>query len=206
MAVGRTRFFLPPLTAAIALSCGVFIGASAQTAPAKKHPALSYAEAQLAREQERQHNYYDGLAKNEVESARVKAAQLRAQAAEKPMQRYVPSDSRYIPPQATKPGYYPGNYPGKSPVYVSQDLEYAKMKEDMAREKEERLKKTADEKAAGLKQSLDNMQSQMKESHVPGAAVAKQEGSNLFVRYYGPSPNSKPYEVHAAAARIVPHE
>ncbi|MBU6451840.1 MAG: hypothetical protein KGS72_08695 [Cyanobacteria bacterium REEB67] len=176
-------------------------------APAQKNTAQTYAEAQLAREKERQRKYYDGLARNEVETARYKAEQLRTQAREQPMQRYFPNDNTYLPMAGRTPGYYPpSTVPQREPVYVSPELEYAKMKEDMAREKEERLRKVSEQKQAALQQSLDNMKTQMKTSNVPGATSAKAEGSNLFVRYYGPSTNSKPYDVHQAAARIVPHE
>jgi hypothetical protein len=175
--------------------------------PVQKNTAQSYAEAQLAREKERQRKYYDGLAKNEVETAHYKAEQLRTQARERPMQRYLPNDNIYTPMGARTPGYYPPtSLPQREPVYVSPELEYAKMKEDMAREKEERLRKVSEQKQAVLQQSLDNMKTQMKTSNVPGATSAKPDGSNLFVRYYGPSTNSKPYDVHQAAARIVPHE
>jgi hypothetical protein len=168
----------------------------------------TYLDAQLAREKNKHRQYFEGLAKNVSETGRYQAERLRAQAAAKPMQKYTPDDNAYQPMSARVPGYTPtgAGLPARAPVYVSQDLEYAKMKEQMAEEKAAQLRKVEAEKEAALEQSMANMKSQMKSSHVPGAAVAKPEGSNLFVRYYGPSDSSKPYEVHPAAARIVPHQ
>ena len=177
---------------------------NAQAKP--KAPLDTYLDAQLAREKAKQHTYYEGLAKNASETGQYQAGRLRAQAATKPAPVYVPNDNVYQPMAARVPGYTPSTLPSRTPVYVSQDLEYAKMKEEMAQEKAEQLRKVSAAKEADLEQSLENMKSQMKDSHVPGAAVAKPEGSSLFVRYYGPSSTSKPYEVHPAAARIVPHQ
>jgi len=156
----------------------------------------SYLDAQLAREKGKHRTYFESLAKNARETGQRDVQQIRAQSTEKPRV-YTPNDNAYRP--------FTG-VPSRSPVYVSQDMEYAKMKEAMAKEKADALLKVASEKEAALQQSMENMKSQMKESHVPGAAIARPEGSNLFVRYYGPSPTTKPYEVHPAAARIVPHQ
>jgi hypothetical protein len=169
----------------------------------------SYLDDQLVREKNKHHQYFEGLAKNVTETGDYQAARLRAQAgAGKNMPRYTPNDNAYMPMSARVPGYTPtpGTVPPRTPQYVSQDLEYAKMKEQMAEEKAAQLRKVSADKEASLDQTLANMKSQMKASHVPGAAVAKPEGSNLFVRYYGPSDTTKPYEVHPAAARIVPHQ
>ena len=164
----------------------------------KSQAALNgYLDAQLAREKAKQRLYYESLAKNATETGQRDVQRIRAQSTEKNVPVYVPNDNAYRP--------FTG-VPSRSPVYVSQDLEYAKMKEAMAKEKADALRKVANEKEAALQESMENMKSQMKESHVPGAAVARPEGSNLFVRYYGPSPTTKPYEVHPAAARIVPHQ
>jgi hypothetical protein len=178
--------------------------------PTPKTTLDTYLEAQLAREKDKHHQYFEGLAKNATETGEYQAALLRARAVRKNTPVYTPNDNAYVPMAARVPGYTPSSptstLPARSPVFVSQDLEYAKMKEQMAEEKAAQLRKVSAEKEASLDQSLANMKSQMKESHVPGAAVAKPEGSNLFVRYYGPSSTSKPYEVHPAAARIVPHQ
>lgn len=166
----------------------------------------SYLTDQLAREKAKHRTYYESLAKNASETGQRDLRNLRNSGAERNMPVYTPNDNSYQPMSARVPGYNPAtSLPARSPVYVSQELEYAKMKEAMAQEKAAQLRKVAAEKEAGLQQSMENMKSQMKESHVPGAAVARPEGSNLFVRYYGSS-SGKPYEVHPAAARIVPHQ
>jgi hypothetical protein len=177
--------------------------------PTPKTTLDTYLEAQLAREKDKHHQYFEGLAKNATETGDYQAALLRARAVRKNNAVYTPNDNAYVPMSARVPGYTPSSaysVPPRSPVYLSQDLEYAKLKELLAEEKAAQLRKVSSEKEASLDQTLANMKSQMKESHVPGAAVAKPEGSNLFVRYYGPSNTSKPYEVHPAAARIVPHQ
>ncbi len=169
----------------------------------------SYLDDQLAREKNKHHQYFEGLAKNVTETGDYQAARLRAQAgSSKYMHRYTPNDNAYMPMAGRIPGYTPSSasVPPRTPQYVSQELEYAKMKEQMAEEKAAQLRKVSAEKEASIEQAMANMKTQMKQSHVPGAAVAKPEGSNLFVRYYGPSDTSKPYEVHPAAARIVPRQ
>ena len=55
----------------------------------------------------------------------------------------------------------------------------------MAEEKAEELRQRAKDKQAEIDRTMQGMQSQMVESAVPGAAVLKPNGSNLYVRYYG---------------------
>jgi hypothetical protein len=88
-------------------------------------------------------------------------------------------------------GQRPGNLgtgpvkPNADSIYTSPTLEAARMHEQMAQERADVLRQKSKEKQALVDQSMDNFKSQMKNSKVPGAAKLQNNGSNLYVRYYG---------------------
>lgn len=191
--------------------------------PDKKKAALdSYIDGQVKRERERYDRYYGGLEKNAIETGKYKAAQTRATINRETVQEWSRDrDKTYVPLHERIPGYVPSSLnsgrggaigDGKVRPYAdsastSQEIEYARMKEQMAEEKAEEYRKRAGEKKKILEESANNLQSQMKESKVPGAAVVQPHGSNLYVRYYGSDEQArKAVDVRPAAARIIPHQ
>lgn len=189
----------------------------------KKKAALdSYIEGQVKRERDRYDRYYKGLERNALETGKYKAAQTRATINPSTVQQWSrDKDKTYVPLHERIPGYVPsslnngrgGNIgDGKVRPYAdsastSQEIEWARMKEQMADEKADEYRKRASEKKALLEESANNLKSQMQESNVPGAAIVKAHGSNLYVRYYGSDDQArKTVDVRPAAARIIPHQ
>lgn len=166
-----------------------------------------YLDAQRQREKARYDKFYGDIAKNELKSGQSKASQIRQDAAAKQQYQWSrDTDRGYIPLHERFPGYVPysiregqrnGNIgTGKVKPYsdgaaTSPELEAARMKEQMAEEKAEDLKNKSKEKQAMVDEAMTNMESQMQDSKVEGAAILKPHGSNLYIRYYGAEGQTK---------------
>jgi hypothetical protein len=168
----------------------------------RKQKALdAYTEAQRNLEKARIQEYYEERAKREIEVGKQKARQIIDNAPPaKPQVWSRSTDDGYVPLSERIPGYVPysireGQRPGNlgtgpvkpnaDSIYTSPTLEAARMHEQMAQERADVLRQKSKEKQALVDQSMDNFKSQMKNSKVPGAAKLQNNGSNLYVRYYG---------------------
>lgn len=168
---------------------------------AKQQRLKQYLDSQSQREKARYDKFYGDIAKNELKTGQNKAAAIRQEAASRQQSQWSrDTDRGYVPLHERFPGYVPysiregqrnGNIgTGKVKPYsdgaaTSPELEAARMKEQMAEEKAEELKNKSKEKQAMVDQAMSNMESQMQDSKVQGAAVLKPHGSNLYIRYYG---------------------
>lgn len=161
----------------------------------------TYLDRQTAREKERYKSYYESMARNELEAAQARVKQIKDTATTRNQLEWSRNtDGSYVPLHERFPGYVPYSIregqkggavgtgkirPYSDSVTVSPELEMARLREQMAEEKAEELRQRAKDKQAEIDRTMQGMQSQMVESAVPGAAVLKPNGSNLYVRYYG---------------------
>lgn len=183
---------------------GATVGAvsGATSSGQRKQKALeAYMEAQRNLEKARIQEYYEERAKREIEVGKQKSGQIINNAPPaKPQVWSRSTDDGYVPLSERIPGYVPysireGQRPGNlgsgpvkpnaDSIYTSPTLEAARMHEQMAQERADALRQKSKEKQALVDQSMDNLKSQMKNSKVPGAAKLQNDGSNLYVRYYG---------------------
>lgn len=161
----------------------------------------TYLDRQTAREKERYKSYYESMARNELEAAQARVKQIKDTSTTRNQLEWSRNtDGSYVPLHERFPGYVPYSIregqkggavgtgkirPYSDSVTVSPELEMARLREQMAEEKAEELRQRAKDKQAEIDRTMQGMQSQMVESAVPGAAVLKPNGSNLYVRYYG---------------------